>query len=384
MIYLRYWGSHFKTSRHVAAVTGAFRPMLERGWECHLVLEREPEDPCWMKSLKALGVVTHCEPRPKRKIDRKCISRVVKLCRNLRPDVFVCENIHDSPLIGAAIARVPVRVWIKHAMNSDFDLDNWRSLKNRITLTTRLSCALATKVIAVSGAVRNELTGLGIRAGKVLVRPNPRGVGPPPTLHCRTAERTRLGLDPADVVWISVGHAVPVKGWDMLIRAFRRVVDSDPRAKLLLVGGVERPEEIPTAMRLHAEIERLDLRGMIRLTGQVEDVNSLLRASDAFVLCSRSEGFSIALIEALEAGLPCVATQVGIAGEVIRQGFNGMLIEKSNEERLAEALIGMTCDDALRARLAANAGVPEAIPTLEEYAQRMADDFSAWIDGRSH
>lgn len=357
--------------------------MIERGWECHLVLEREPEEQSWIDALRSLGVVICCEPRPKRKLDPECIARVIRLCRKIPPDVFICENIHDNPLVGATLAGVPVRVWIKHAMNQSFEIGASQSLRNRLSISTRLSCALATRVIAVSGAVRDELIGLGICGGKILVRPNPRRLGNSHAPQCRAVMRTQFGLQPRDVVWVSVGHAVPVKGWDMLIRAFRPVVDSDPRAKLLLVGGVEGPEEVGTAAHLRAEIQRLDLQEKVSLTGQVEDISSLLRVCDAFVMSSRSEGFSIALIEALEAGLPCLATRVGIAPDVIRHGFNGMLVDRFNEKQMATALIEMTCDDSLRVRLAGNAVVPEMIPTLEDYALRMADDLAALRYNRS-
>ncbi|MEI6176288.1 MAG: glycosyltransferase [Verrucomicrobiota bacterium] len=378
---LRYWGSHFKSHRQVGLFIDQFRPMVQRGWECHLVLEREPDDSDWLAEMKALGVGIHLEPRPSHKLNLSCISRVARLCCGLRPEVFVCENIHNSPLIGAALARVPVRVWIKHSMNSSFELGSRPSLKNRLALTVRVSCALASRVFAVSSAVRDELVGLGLSAEKILIRPNPRLLGKP-SIAKKEDVRGSLGLSDTDIVWTSVGHAVPVKGWDMLLRAFHRVEQADARTKLLLVGGLDRPEERETAALLRSEIKRLGLEGKVRLTGDFEDVASLLRASDAFVMPSHSEGFSVALIEALEAGLPCLATRVGIATDVIQEGFNGMLVERFDEQAMAAALLEMTCNDSLRASLASNAWVPEIIPTLEQYAERLSDDCAALVNGK--
>lgn len=370
---IRYWGSHFKTLRQTRIIAGEFQPMVERGWECSLVVEREPEDPSWTEALRSIGVRLLLQPRPTRKFDLKCISRVAKLCRDLRPDVFICENIHDSPLIGAALSRVPVRIWIKRSMNSDFERGDRPNLRNRLAPTTRLSCALATRVFAVSRTVCDELVGLGVASEKVLIRPDPRR-SEGSNVATKEDVRRSLGISGSGVVWTSIGRAVPVKGWDMLIRAFHRVAGCDPRAELLLVGGLDRPEERATAALLRSEIERLGLQGKVRLTGNVEDVASLLSASDAFVMSSHSEGFSLALIEAMEAGLPCVATRVGIATDVIHHGINGMLVDRFNEERMAEALTEITCVDSLRMRLANNARVPDMIPTLQAYAQRMADD----------
>jgi glycosyltransferase involved in cell wall biosynthesis len=375
---LRYSGTHFKTQRLATQFAEEFRPLAQRGWECHLVLGRMPDDSDWLTEFKALGVEIHLAPRPARKFDPSCIAHTVRLCRKLKPDVFVCENIHDSPLVGATVARVPVRIWIKRAMNSDFERGCQPTLKSRLALTTRLSCAMSTRVLAVSGAVRDELVGLGIPGSKILVRPNPRRLGGSRT-QGREDIRGRLGLLDTDVVWTSVGHAVPVKGWHMLIRAFHKVAQSDQRAKLVLVGSLERPEETATTTLLRAEIERLGLAGNVRFTGKVENIADILSASDAFVMASHSEGFSNSLIEALGAGLPCLATRVGIAADVIRQKVNGMLVDRFNEHDLAEALAEMTGDDSLRAALAGNASVPESIPDLEDYARRMADDFSALV-----
>lgn len=378
---LRYWGSHFKTRRQVGIMVEWFSPMVRRGWDCHLILEREPDDADWLTELKILGVRIHLAHRPARKFDWKCVSRVVKLCVSLRPDIFVCDNIHDSPLLGAAIARVPLRVWIKRAMNTDFESGHRPTLRTRMAPSTRLSCALATRVFAVSSAVRDELVALGIPAEKILIRPNPHLFGESRIAN-KEEVRSSVGLSDTDIVWTSVGHAVPVKGWDMLVRAFHRVVMSDARAKLLLVGGLDRPEEMTTAAFLRAEIERLGLVGWVTLTGHVEDVASLLKASDGFVMSSHSEGFSNALIEALAAGLPCVATRVGIATDVIRHGFNGMLVERFDEARMAEALIEITCNAGFRAMLAGNSRAPGVIPTLEEHARGMAEDFAALRTGQ--
>lgn len=373
---LRYWGSHFKTRRQVHILAEEFRPMVARGWHCHLVLEREPDCPSWLIDLKRLGIAIHLVPRPSRRFDLKCIRNVLRLCLAVRPDVLICENIHDSPLIGATLARVRAKVWIKRSMNSDFELGIGPTLWNRLALTTRLSCSLATRVIAVSSAVRDELVGLGITNKKILVRPNPRRLGQQNAVN-RDAVRRSFGISSTDVVWASVGHAVPVKGWDMLIRAFHQVAASDSRAKLLLIGSLDHAEEIATANRLHAEISHLNLTGRVMLTGHVEDVSSILCSADAFVQASHSEGFSNALIEALEAGLPCLATRVGIATEVIQHGVNGLLVDRFHEESLAQALIELSRDDTLRSAMARNARVPDSIPSLQDYAQRLADDLTA-------
>ena len=377
---LRYWGSHFKTRREVWGIAEEFRPLTRRGWHCHLVLEREPDDPEWMADMNRQGVKVHIIPRPARKFALMAILRIVRLCLWTNPDVFICENIHDSPLIAATVARVRVRLWIKRSMNSDFERGGRPSLKDRLAPSVRLSCVLATRVIAVSSAVRDELVEIGIPKNKILVRLNPRRLCYNRSGITKEDARRSIGLANSDVVWTSVGHAVPVKGWDMLLTAFDRVARLNARAHLLLVGGLDRPEEKQTAALLRSEIERLGLSGRVTLTGHVEDVASLLKASDGFVMSSHSEGFSVALIEALEAGLPCVATRVGVAPDVVQHGVNGMLVERFNSVEMSAALLALTSDDLTRKQMARNAVAPDVIPTLEEYSLRIAEDLEDMLE----
>lgn len=166
----------------------------------------------------------------------------------------------------------------------------------------------------------------------------------------------------------------------MLLTAFDRVARLNARAHLLLVGGLDRPEEKQTAALLRSEIERLGLSGRVTLTGHVEDVASLLKASDGFVMSSHSEGFSVALIEALEAGLPCVATRVGVAPDVVQHGVNGMLVERFNSVEMSAALLALTSDDLTRKQMARNAVAPDVIPTLEEYSLRIAEDLEDMLE----
>ena len=377
MVYLRYRGSHFKTAWQTDTMVAEFRPMAARGWACHLVLERLPEDLSWLQGFHDLGVQIHCISRPRGKFDWQCIRQACRLFRKIGADIVICENIHSSPMIAAAAARVPVRIWIKHAMNSCFEECRQPTFKDRISLTTRLSSFLATRVAAVSRAVQQEVIGLGVPGHKILLWPNPRQTGQLRPAGDRTRLRKSLGFAADDIVFVSVGHAVPVKGWDLLIGAFAQAAVADPRARLLLVGSMDRSEERAVAGALLADVARLNLTDRVTFTGHTEAVSSFLRASEVFVMSSRSEGFSCALIEGLEAGLPCIATRVGVAEDVIRPGHNGLLVERGQKQPLTEALITICRDDALRRRLALNAFVPGCIPTLPEYAELLANDIAA-------
>src|SRR5438309_865152 len=108
---IRYWGSTLKSPWVVYQF--ALHLPAANGWRTCLVMSRPPESPAWLKPLLDLGTRIEYLPRPHGNVDVGCIWRVYRLCRRLECGVFHCDNIHTSPLIGAALARVPIRLWSK-------------------------------------------------------------------------------------------------------------------------------------------------------------------------------------------------------------------------------------------------------------------------------
>jgi glycosyltransferase involved in cell wall biosynthesis len=160
-----------------------------------------------------------------------------------------------------------------------------------------------------------------------------------------------------------VANFHPVKGHAELIRALALISREggghhagsgshgsgssfDPRtARLMFVGAGKTME----AARQLAEREGVADR--VLFVGRRHDVADLLRASDVFVLNSFSEGMSNALLEALAAGLACVATDVGGNPELVHPGDNGLLVPPGRPEPLAHALRRLLADGALRGRM---------------------------------
>ena len=99
----------------------------------------------------------------------------------------------------------------------------------------------------------------------------------------------------------------------------------------------------------------LGLAGRVHFLGQRRDIPDLLSALDIFVLPSHSEGVSLALLEAMAAGLPVIATAVGGLPEVVTDGENGLLIPPKDPEALAQALARLLADPALAKKLGENA-----------------------------
>jgi glycosyltransferase involved in cell wall biosynthesis len=148
---------------------------------------------------------------------------------------------------------------------------------------------------------------------------------------------------------IMVGRLDAIKRHDLLLRALARLVDV-PRWRASIVGdGPERGrlEELARSLGLDARVDFL---------GQRDDVPALLAGADIFALVSDSEGMSLSLVEALASGLPVIATTVGNNSELVKDGWNGVLLAPGDGAALEKALRALVTDDELRAALGANSG----------------------------
>jgi glycosyltransferase involved in cell wall biosynthesis len=234
-------------------------------------------------------------------------------------------------------------------------------------------------VLAASQAVADELTAMGIAPHRVVVRHLPRAeLGL--VSGDRAAFREALGYSPTDIVITTVGRAVPVKGWDVLLNAFQKVSSKLPAAHLLLLGSTDSPHERQWFSEMNAFVQKHGLTEKVQFTGHInKELPNYLNAADLFVLPSRSEACSFALLEAVEMGLPCVATRVGAAEQTIRDGTNGFLIPRNDVGELAAKLAMLVKNDALRAQFARAARVPEGFPHLEEFGEQLCRFYTSFL-----
>jgi glycosyltransferase involved in cell wall biosynthesis len=164
----------------------------------------------------------------------------------------------------------------------------------------------------------------------------------------RSHVRASLGLSNKDLVVTTVGHIRRVKGIDILAAAAARLKDRFPNAQFLIVGDAHEPEHMSELQKF---VARNQLEREFHFVGPREDIPSILDASDVFVLPSRSEGFSNALVKAMLCRLPCVATDVGGNKEALHDGENGYLVPNESVERMVEAIAFLLEDGELRNRM---------------------------------
>ena len=161
-------------------------------------------------------------------------------------------------------------------------------------------------------------------------------------------ERSSLGIGPRDRILLWVGRLDPVKGLDHLLRAVQAVVSQMP-AHLLLVG------DGPEKNRLVELVRALRLESHVYFLGPRLDVPSLLKVADAFVFPSRTEGLPNALLEAMAAGAPIVATNVAGCRDLIVHQRSGLLVPYGDTGALGAAVIRLLSDASVARRLGADA-----------------------------
>lgn len=142
---------------------------------------------------------------------------------------------------------------------------------------------------------------------------------------------------------VTVGNIRRVKGHDLMVRAAARIVEHDPTVTFSIAGSVLEPDYFE---ELQSLVRELGLSNRFHFEGPVSNLHEYLSSADIFVLPSRSEGFSNAIIEAMAAGLPVVATDVGGNREAVEDGVNGIIVPPGDVSVLAHSIMDLLKDQA--------------------------------------
>jgi glycosyltransferase involved in cell wall biosynthesis len=212
-------------------------------------------------------------------------------------------------------------------------------------IETRLA-ASADALVAVSESVKDDLVGLGIAsAGKIRVVPLGLDLAHLAGALPRGALRREAGIEDAAPLVGMVGRLVPIKDAPTFLRAASIVARSREDARFALVGdGEERPA-------LEALCREMGLDGRVTFFGWRRDLAAVYGDLDVVVNASRNEGTPVALIEALAAARPVVATRVGGTPDLLGEGERGRLVPPGQPEELARAVLEtLTGSEAARRR----------------------------------
>ncbi len=265
------------------------------------------------------------------KADRLMPLKLASVIRRERPDIVHSQSWSGVDTALAKLISPGVKlVHSEHGRN----YPHWSKQPLMRRLARRGVYHIADAVFAISAEVRDFYSGqTGFPAKRMKVIPNGIDVRRIDRANA-TGIREELGIAPNDFIFGTVARLDLTKDTITLVRAFAAVAlpRKDPNIKLLIVGdGEERA-------RLEEFVSMLNLNRAVIFTGMRRDVPQLLKAMDVFALSSVSEGMPLTVLEAMAAGLPVVATEVGALPELVEEGKTGFLVPMRHAVAMADRL----------------------------------------------
>jgi glycosyltransferase involved in cell wall biosynthesis len=259
--------------------------------------------------------------------DRLAPLKVARFLLRNRFDVVHTHNTQAflEGLPGALVARVPTRIHTDHGRQYP---DH-----QKLVIAERVMARFATHVVAVSATTAADLqrhqriSERRIRVisngvdGMAFARPVDVG-----------AKRCTLGLPPGAPVLGLAARLVEEKGIIYLVQAMPRLLDTMPNLQLLIAGEGGLRERLTDAAA------QLGVAGHVHFLGLRRDTPELLKAFDIFMLPSISEGLPMALLEAMAAGLPIIASEVGGVPTAVHHGVNGLLVRPADPQAISDAV----------------------------------------------
>lgn len=318
------------------------RGLPDRGWESLPIV---PEDDWLAESLRGEGFEPGLLAGTGR-FDVAYASRLRAIVRRERIDLVQTHLLGTS--VYATVACLGTRVPVVSTFHGlpDISTDD-RLLGVKLGLLRRRR----NRVVCVSDPLARHVASLARLPTPVEVIPNGIDVDAFATAGTRGRLRAELGLPRDALVVGALGNVRPSKGYDVLLEAFARLHAAEPCSRLVVAGQARGPlfDEL-VALR-----GRLGLDDACHFIGFREDVADVLHSLDVFVLSSNDEGFSLATVQAMAAGVPVVATRCGGPEQIVGDSGGGLLVPTRDPDALAAAVLKVLREPALAADLRARA-----------------------------
>jgi glycosyltransferase involved in cell wall biosynthesis len=303
------------------------------------------ESNAFLDAVRAAGIELDVIPERGR-FDSSILPVLREIVARRRPDI-IQTHAPKSHFLVRRMGFHRGRSWIAFHHG-----DTAEDLKMRLyTQFDRWSLRAAHRSVTVCEPFADLLVARGVRRERIQIVPNAMAAASSVAQADIAALRDRLALPPAARVILSVGRLSPEKGHADLLAALRLLLRDHPQLaiRLILVGdGTERPS-------LERSAAAPDLTSSVIFAGHCANVWPYYSLADVFALPSHSEGSPNALLEAMAAGVPIVASKVGGVPETVEDDLSALLVPPSDPVAMASALARVLEDPALAARLVVNA-----------------------------
>lgn len=269
--------------------------------------------------------------------DFQSYRKLVRLLKRLKPSTIISHLWFSNTIL-----RI-IDIFVKIPVLLTFEQNVYDTVKTKKQFFVDFFLQfLSTKIIAVSEAVKESLARHYIFKQRIVVILNSVDV-----YKFNIAKpiniKNDLDIDTKDFVFIFIGRLIHQKGVDVLIRSFVGV----KKAHLLIVGHG------PNLNSLIKDTKDLGISSRIHFLGERNDVPSLMKSSDAFILPSRFEGVGIVVLEAMASGLPIIVSDFSAAKELVDKN-SAIIVKKEDSEDLNRAINLMINNKDLRLKLIKN------------------------------
>ena len=308
--------------------------------------------------LQMVGIRTIQIPTLERDIhiysELRAFWHLARLFVKERPDISHLNSTKVG-ILGAITAKLASLV-TRHSSFVIFTAHGWGFMEPRprwqkiAIFTASAVAALFQGRIIVLSRAEYRLSRRFISRKKLALIP--LGIATPDFLSKKQAraailQKIRFSIAPNAILTGTIAELTKNKGIVFLLDALSRLQSEQnlSRIAVIIIGeGEERP-------RLEKEIRRSNLGGIVRLAGFIPDASSLLKGFDMFILPSLKEGFPYTIIEAMAAEIPVVATSVGGIPDLLENDKEGLLVPTKNPDALGRAILELSKDPSVRARM---------------------------------
>ena len=335
------------------------------------VFRRNGDSDVLLNAAKQAGIPAHVIAERGR-FDGSVMAKLADLASEWKPDILQTHAVKSHFLVRRAglDRRYP---WV--AFHHGY---TWPNLRARAyNQLDRWSLRTARKVVTVSRAFRDDLARNGIAPERIAIVPN--AIDTAWGTRAETALRSELRIPPGRKVILIVGRLSREKDHLTLLQAVDRIRQEGKIAPHLVMVG-----EGPERKRIEKGIDALDLAPYVTMTGQVPSAELYYAIADAAVLSSRSEGSPNALLEAMAARVPVVATAVGGIPEMVANGDSALLVGTGDGAGMAAAITTLLTDQELARRLTGRAReLVETRYVPESRARALGALYRSLLDERS-
>jgi len=267
------------------------------------------------------------------------VLSVIRIIKRYKIDIVHTNSIVS--LEGALAAKLTNKLHIWH-IREILDKNSFLKPPFNTYLVHKIVSRFSDKVIAISEGVKRHLLS-GCAEGKIAVVYNAVDL----TRFCRVSNptsrlRQEFGVEEGVSMIGVIGPVTETKGHMDVVDSALILKEQYPNCKFIIVGSIDNE------LKIQEKIRSLDLDSMFIFTGRRDDVPEIMNEVDLLVLASHVEAFGRVIIEAMAAGRPVVATNVGGIPEVVVNGKTGYLVPPRKPTALSEAIISILCNPDLK------------------------------------